>query len=276
MENLSDLLIDPKTAEKFNRLFRSSLKKHKLYVDRRMSDNYYRVTDGETVLGFDITKSRYKYAKTRSIEDITELTDKVRREFEVLERMVSFTNGQEFLRFTVMRSQEVTRDMISEDFLGNLKKVICYSQDNVTCRILDTGYMKKWEVPREVLFSVADRNMCRILRKTKFGENVIRDSKNGSGIRCLEFKAEGNDLTAAMLMCSDFRNYIADILSPKFLVAVPSKDCMLVLSEVTNNILETLGTAIVNEYQWSPCPLTTDIFLYTSNGVQVAGHFSER
>lgn len=276
MEDLSELLIDPRTAEKFNRLFRNALKKHKLYVDRRLTEDYYNVTDGKTVLGFDTSKTKYKFAKSKDPNDINLLIEKIIKDFDILERMVSFTNGQEFLRFTIMRAGEVTKNMISEDFLGNLKKVICYTSDNVTARILDESYIKKWEVPREVMFSVADRNMCRMLKKTEFSENLINDSKNGSGIRCLEFRADGNDMIVAMLMCSDFRNYISDILSPKFLVAAPSKDGMLVLSEVTNNILENLGAAIVNEYQWSSCPLTTDIFLYTSSGIQVAGHFSER
>lgn len=162
--------------------------------------------------------------------------------------------------------------MIFDDFMGNLKKVVCYTSDNVTARILDESYMKKWDVPKEVLLSVADRNMCRLLKKTEFSESTIN---SGSGIRYLDFKAEGNDFTAALIMCSDFRDYISQKLCSRFLVAVPSKDTLLVLSEVTNNVLEGLGTAIVSEYRWASRPLTTDIFHYSSGGITVAGHFSE-
>lgn len=272
MNDLSEVLVDPRSDEKFNRLFRNTLKKNHLAVEKRSSRDYYIITDGKDSLGFDISAEKYDFVKNRSAAAAGRLVEKVKRDFNILERLVSFTNGQEFLRYTVMRGEEIGRGMISENFMGNINKVVCYTADDVSCRILDESYMKKWDVPREVLFSVADRNMCRLLKKTEYAESVINA---GEEIRCLDFKAEGSDLTVALMMCADFRDYISSLLSPKFLVAAPSKDSLIVLSEVTNNVLERLGSAIVGEYRWASKPLTTDIFLYTSQGVQTAGHFSE-
>lgn len=272
MDDLSELLIDAKTDEKFNRLFRNTLKKNRLSVEKRGSRDYYIITDGRESLGFDVSSEKYEYAKNRSADAADRLVERIKRDFGILTRLVSFTNGQEFLRYTIMRSEEIGKNMISDDFMGNLKKVMCYTGDNVNARILDDSYMKKWDVPKEVLFSVADRNMCRLLKKTEFAESSINV---GSGIRCLDFKAEGNDFTVALMMCADFRDYISEKLSHRFLVAAPSKDTIIVLSEVTNDVLEHLGTAIVSEYRWASRPLTTDIFLYTSAGVEIAGHFSE-
>ncbi len=272
MYDLNELLIDHKTDEKFNRLFRNALKKLKLSVEKRGSKDYYTVTDGRNSLGFDVSAEKYEFAKNRKQDAVSALIARIQRDFEIIERMVSFTNGQEFLRYTVMRSEEVGKNMISDDFMGSLKKVICYTGDNITARILNDSYMKKWDVPKEVLFSVADRNMCRLLQKTEYSESSINA---GRGIRCLDFKAEGNDFTVALMMCSGFRDHIASVLSSKFLVAAPSKDTLLVMSEVTNDILERLGSAIVSEYRFAPRPLTTDIYLYTSAGVSIAGHFSE-
>ncbi|MBP1545313.1 MAG: hypothetical protein J6A37_01770, partial [Oscillospiraceae bacterium] len=75
--------------------------------------------------------------------------------------------------------------------------------------------------------------------------------------------------------CSDFRNHISRVLGHRFLVAAPSKDTMLALSEVTNDVVERLGTAIVGEYRFATRPLTTDVFHFSSSGVKIAGHFSE-
>ena len=272
MDELSELLIDNKTDEKFNRLFRTALKKNHFSVEKRGSRDYYTVTDGRESLSFDVSAEKYEYARSRSMEAVNKLTDRVRRDFDILERMVSFTNGQEFIRYTVMRSEEISGGMICDDFIGGLKRVICYTGDNVRSRLLPEEYMKKWDVPREVLFSVADRNMSRLLKKAEFTESFA----DGSGaVRCLDFKAEGSDFTVALMMCSDFRSFISERMGPRFLVAAPSKDTLLVLSEVTNNVLERLGAAIVGEYRWAARPLTTDIFHYSSSGVTVAGHFSE-
>ncbi len=272
MDDLSKLLVDPKSEEKFNRLFRNQLKKSRLLVEKRASRDYYIVTDGKDSLGFDVSAEKYDFVRSKSPEAADRLIERIKRDFYIHERMVSFTNGQEFLRYTVMRSEEIGRGMIADSFIGNLRKVVCYTGDNVHSRILDEGYMKKWDVPKEVLFSVADRNMCRLLTKTEFSESMIN---SGSGIRCLDFKAEGNDFIVALMMCSGFREYISQRLTPRFLAAVPSKDTLLVLSEITNDVLERLGTAIVSEYRFASRPLTTDILHFSSSGVEIAGHFSE-
>lgn len=272
MEDINEFLIDRKTEDRFNRLFRNALKKNK-YTARKCSKDYYIVSDGADSLGFDISQEKYSFAKSRDQECVESLLERIAREFYILSRLVSFTNGQEFIRYTIMRGEEIGRDMIAEDFIGDLKKVICYTGDDVKARHIGEEYIKKWDVPREVLFSVADRNMCRLLRKTAFTESVMSDGSQS--ISCLDFKAEGSDFTVALMMCADFRSYISAHLSPKFLVAVPSKDTIIVMSEVTNDVLERLGTAIVGEFRFASRPLTTDIFLYSSAGVEVAGHFSE-
>lgn len=272
MDELSELLIDNKTDEKFNRLFRSALKKNRFSVEKRGSRDYYIITDGNSSLDFDVSSEKFEYARNRSPEAINKLMERVIRDFGILERMISFTNGQEFIRFTVMRDDEITGDMITDDFMGGLKRVICYTGDNVRSRLLSEEYMKKWDVPREVLFSVADRNMCRLLKKAEYSDSTA----DGAGtVRCLDFKAEGSDFTVALMMCSEFHNFISERLGSRFLVAAPSKDTLLALTDVTNNVLERLGSAIVGEYRWASRPLTTDIFHYSSAGIRVAGHFSE-
>lgn len=272
MDDLSELLIDARTEEKFVRLFKNTLKKNKFTAERRGTGDYYFVSDGNESLGFDISADKIEYAKTRSPEIAERILERIRYDFYVLERLVSFTNGQEFLRYTVKRSEEIGKGMIWEDFYGNLKKVICYTSDNVHARILSDSCMKRWDVPKEVLFSVADRNMCRMLKKADFCENTVNV---GSGIKCLEFKGEGNDFTVSYIMCADFYGFASEKLGHRFLVAAPSKDTAIVLTEVTNNVLERLGSAFVSEYRWASSPLTTDIFLYTSSGIEIAGHFSE-
>lgn len=271
MDDLSDLLIDKKTEEKFRRVFKVVLKRNRLSVIKQNND-YYTVSNGTDSLDFDVSAAKYEFARSKAPEVCEKLCERMNYEFHILTRLVSFTNGQEFLRYTIMRSEELSDSMIYEDFIGNLKKVMCFTADNVKARLLDIGYMKKWDVPKEVLFSVADRNMCRLLGRTEFSESLLSE---GGKIKCLDMKAEGNDFTAALIMCADFKEFVSARLSPRFLVAAPSKDTVIVMSEVTNDVLERLGTAIVGEYRWASRPLTTDIFLYTSYSTEIAGHFAE-
>ncbi len=273
MKDIGDLLIDSRTDDKFDRLIRGVLKKNKYTVVKRSSKDYYYIANesGET-LGFDVSTEKFTFARNKSPDAADRLMERIGKNFGILERLVSFTNAQEFLRFTVMRNGELGKGMIAEPFIGELNKVMCYTADNVTACILNEKYMKKWDVPREVLFSVADHNMCRLLRRTEFSEEQISSAPD---IRYLDFKAEGNDFTAALIMCSAFHDHIAGKLGTRFLAAVPSKDSMTVMTEVNGERLARLGAAAAGEYRFAVRPLTADIFLYTSAGMQVAGHFSE-
>lgn len=271
MDELSELLIDNKTDERFLRILRARLKQARLTLKKR-SDDYCVISGGNETLSFDISAEKYEFARTKDPAAAERLTQRITAEFSVLERLESFTNGQEFLRFVVMRSDEIKSGMISTEFAGNLCKVICITGDNKHIRLLDEKCMKKWDVPKEVLFSVADRNMCRLLAKTELPVSSI---SIGRGIKCLDLKAEDSRLTASLMMCSGFHREVSRIMGHRFLVAAPSKDNIVVIGEVTNNVLERLGSAIVGEYRWASAPLTTDIFLFSSSGVEIAGHFSE-
>ena len=75
-------------------------------------------------------------------------------------------------------------------------------------------------------------------------------------------------------MCNEFRTAVYEKLGAKFLVVAPSRENLLVLKNITNNILEGLGTVILSEYRKAKNPLTTDVLLFTPQEIQVAGRFS--
>ena len=88
-------------------------------------------------------------------------------------------------------------------------------------------------MPKEVLFSVADRNMCRLLMKADISESKLKED-----VRALEFKLPNSELCVSLMMCNDFHRVVSDSFGPKFLVVAPSLDSILVLENNTNNILD--------------------------------------
>jgi hypothetical protein len=149
-----------------------------------------------------------------------------------------------------------------------LKKVVVYTPDDGDLQLLTDANVKRWGVPREVLFSVADRNMCKLLEKAVITETILNETK------VLEFSLPNMELCVSTLMCNDFRKTVYKYFGAKFLTVAPSRDSLLVLENVTNNILEGLGAVIIDEYRKSGKPLTTDVLLFTRNSIETAGHFS--
>ncbi len=192
----------------------------------------------------------------------------VKKDAEMYKRLVSFTNAQSYLRFLAVDEKAVTDKMIYTDFGGGLKKVMVFTNDNERFFFLEEKYLLKWAVPREVLFSVADRNMARFLDSCE-----IKHFEITKGVNALEISCNAKMLSASLMMCGGFRTKIHEKLGPKFLVLAPSRENIIVLDNITNNLLERLSTIIVKEYRHSKFPLTTNVFLFTPDSVKVAGHF---
>lgn len=267
-----------KLAEKFGGIFcrdkfeaelRNALKRRQFNIVSKQDDGQYEVSNGTVMFTVDVSEARAAYEKNRSDEELDMLINRLEHDCLTKGRMVSFTNGQEFLRLLIMREKDVTPDMISADFVEGLKKVAVYTPDDEIIHFLDEDTLKKWGVPREVVFSVADRNMCRILSKAEINEETLCEN-----IKALEFKISSPAFCSSLIMCNEFRTAVYEKLGAKFLVVAPSRENLLVLKNITNNILEGLGTVILSEYRKAKNPLTTDVLLFTPQEIQVAGRFS--
>lgn len=255
--------------DKFEAEFRNALKRRQFNIVSKQDDGSYEVSNGTVMFTVDVSDARAAYEKSRSDEELDTLINRLEHDCLTKGRMVSFTNGQEFLRLLIMRDKDVTPDMISADFVEGLKKVAVYTPDDEIIHFLDEDTLKKWGVPREVVFSVADRNMCRILSKAEIKEETL-----GDGIKALDFKISAPAFCSSLIMCNEFRSAVYEKLGAKFLVVAPSRENLLVLKNITNNILEGLGTVILSEYRKAKNPLTTDVLLFTPQEIQVAGRFS--
>lgn len=53
--------------------------------------------------------------KNKNLAACDTLMERIKREFYILERLISFTNGQEFLRYTVMRREEIGKGMVYDN-----------------------------------------------------------------------------------------------------------------------------------------------------------------
>lgn len=256
-------------TDKFGVSLKNALKRQNFSITSKENDSIADVTNGSVAFKLDLNEARRIFEKTGSEFELDRLLIRLEKDSAAQSRMVSFTNGQEFLRLMLMREQDVTPDMVSADFVGGLKKVAVYTPDDEIIHNLDEAALKRWGVPREVVFSVADRNMCRMLSKAEINEEFL-----GGNIKVLDFKINSPAFCSSLILCNEFRSVVYERLGAKFLVVAPSRESLLVLKNITNDILEGLGTVILNEYRKAKDPLTTDVLLFTPQNIQTAGRFS--
>lgn len=257
--------------DKFDSELKNALKPHNLSISGKKSDSLYIFTDGTVSCTADITRIKKDFLKTSSADCIEQLVSHIKNEISMERRMVSFTNAQDFLRFIAVRKENVSKNMISAEFIGDICKVIVCTADDVTLHFLDESFLKKWAVPKEVLFSAADRNMGRCLAKAAMNPTCICD-----GVRAAEPELPCKRLTAALMMCNDFRRAVSKHVGEKFFAVAPSDDSLIVLENLTGELIKSTGKAVMSKYRSAEHPLTSDLLLFTKDDVKVAGSFSER
>lgn len=255
--------------DKFEAEFRNILKNLHLHIISHEEKNIYQLANGTASFRFDTTKARSAYEKNPTDEKLAKIVCRLEKEVATQSRMISFTNGQEFLRLMLMRDKDVKRHMISADFVDGLRKVVVYTPDDETIFYLDEATLKRWSVPKEVVFSVADRNMCRLLEKAKISEEELP-----GGHQALEIKTSAAVFCSSLILCNDFRPAVSGRFGESFLVAAPSRENLLVLKNITSDIVKGLGKVILSDYRKAKNPITTDVLLFTQHDTQIAGSFS--
>lgn len=253
--------------DKFLKAFKIKLQKKNFTLGRQVKPNVYEITSGTITFSINVGDARESFLVS-SNEAIDNLMLQVEMDFASKYRLVSFNNAQSCIRMLLIRAEDVTEDNISADFYNGMRKIIAFSTDNQNIFPLSISYMKKWGVPADVLFAVADRNMCEVLRKTDLYVSTI-----SGRIKVIEFPAENSRLRSSLLLCSTFRKVISDKLGSRFLIVVPSAESILAVQDVTNNIIESFGPVVLDEYRKSTYPLSTEVLLFTPNGISTAGKF---
>ena len=167
-----------------------------------------------------------------------------------------------------MREENIGGDYIAADFMNNIKKVVAFTTDNQNICPLSAAYLKAWGIPRDVLFAVADKNMCDILKRTELYVSTIAGK-----IKVIEFPVENVKLRSALMLCSNFKKSISDKLGARFLLVAPSAESMLAVEDVTNNIIESFGPVVLDEYRKSVNKLFTEVLLFSPSGMSIAGKF---
>ena len=186
-------------------------------------------------------------------------------------RMVSFTNAQDFLRFIAIKKENVTKNMISTEFTDGISKVMVCTSDNITLHYLNESFLKKWAVPKEVLFSAADRNMCRI-----FSKAVMTPAPVCDGVKAVEIELPYKHFTAASMMCNDFRRALSKYVGEKFFVIAPADDTLIAFDNLSEELIRSTGKAVISKCKSSDHPLSSDLLLFTKDDIKIAGSFSEK
>ncbi len=255
--------------DKFLKLLKADLKTLGYSLVKKQDDDIYIIGDGEITLSCDLSDARYAFDKNGSTTRLKEFLANLKNNFSVKKKLVSFHKAKEHLRLMPLPVELAKEDAVIADFSEHIKSSVGYIDDDGRLVPLTNSLLKEWNIPDNVVFTMADRIISNELLNTK-----ISVSKIAGDVKIIEFTPPTKGLTASLILCSGFFNRVSDFLGSRFFVIAPSYTSVVAIEYVGNDILEKIGEIIVNEYTWSDLPLSTEVILFDNNEISSVGRFS--
>lgn len=255
-------------ADRLTKELKNVLKRLGMKIVSRNGD-VFEITDNHFTFKADM--SGYRDFEDISADELEDIVVRLQKEAEAESRMVSFTNGQAFLRYILLPEEEVTEHMVSADFAAGLKKVVVCTVDDVHIKLFDEKYLLRWAVPKEVAVSAADKNMCRLMDSCEFVETGLR-----TDLKAVEIEPKYPVFTAAFIACNNFRAKMSKLLGEKYIVLAPSSSSVIALENLTKDVADEIGRAVVKEYRTAERPLTTAALVFDQSSISEAGKFTSK
>lgn len=245
--------------DKFDRNLSAALKHRGIRIASR-DENIYTFALGNDEAVADITalKEEFEASGESSFENFA---DEILSVLKLKSKLDSFTNAQFLLFPFIVKEEEITEEMIALPFAGNIFKAVYCTDESEKILSLDSQYIKKWNTPKEVLFSVADRNMGKEFSKADMSFTEIT-----GGVKAVEFEYKGNVPVSSMILCNDFRETVKEKLGECFLAAIPSENTLFAVQNISEKLTVDLKNAVYKEYEWADKPISTEIYKFQSDG----------
>ncbi len=180
--------------------------------------------------------------------------------------------AQSGLRLVAERCDHDLQHAIWDPVSDDICRVVEYA-DATNKRIvwLGTRHLEEWQVSRDEVIRVASRNMAAIMDRAQVEIEQI------DGLKYAMFSINELTLKASLIFSPNFQQKVSSIvLGWPVLVVIPCRDYLIAVPEEHQELMSRLGGIVVEEYEKSPYPLTTEVFRLSDDGIEAIAEFREQ
>jgi hypothetical protein len=156
-------------------------------------------------------------------------------------------------------------EFIHERITDDVEKIYVLSANRSLTWISKTD-LKKWGVTETDLIKQANSNGDSLLAKSKITFDTIENRKIGM------LETDDETLKAALLFAPSIKEKVKKDFGFPFYAVIPVRDFCYIFSDKDFNFFsKKLGATVIDEYEKSGHPITTEILKFTDNGVEAVG-----
>lgn len=247
----------------FNK-FKNQLESNGLSVDSIDEDGFVYVSIGETDLKISLENVRRNYERDSDESHINELVDVIvshslkNDDWESLKDKIYIQFIPNDFDFENMLNKKVTNEF-SKVFVLNINNGFSF---------ITKEELSDWKKDLNELEKQADFNLGRLLDKVKIEFEDIDNHKLGM------INIQEVSLKSSCLFSSKIKNLVENNIGFPFYAVLPVRDfCYIFAEEDFEYFSQRLGPVVLDEYNNSGYPITTEILRFSETGVEAIGKY---
>jgi hypothetical protein len=159
------------------------------------------------------------------------------------------------------------KDLIYEKVTEEFSKIYVVSE-NEKLTWITPDILIKWNISELDLIKQADLNANELLTKTKVDVEIIENRKLGM------IEVQKTFLKSSLLFASKMKEKLKSDFGFTFYAVIPVRDFCYIFSEKDFEFFANrIGKTVVQEYQNSGYPITTEILFFSENGITAIGKY---
>ena len=247
----------------FNK-FKTQLKNKGLTIDSIDKDGFILIKIEETELKVSLENVRRNYERDNDDSYVTDLVNTIvshsskKEDWENIKDKIYvqfFPNDFEF------------ENLVYEKVTNEFSKVFMVNTNNNFSFISDDDLID-WKLDLEALKNQVNLNLDTFVEKIQIEVEDVDNHKLGM------INIEEVWLKSACLFSSKFKNLVKSNIGFPFYAVIPVRDfCYIFGEQDFEYFSERLGSVVVEEYEKSGYPITTEILKFSETGVKAVGKY---
>ena len=244
-------------------IFEDELNQRHVRFTVEKETGFYRMTHQGIKMSVSLENFARNYERDKDPKAVVDFIDKVLEPRSVPD----WNTAKSFVYFSAEPSDQPFGNTIRTKVSNSISRVLVVTDlDEGTITWITPSKLSKWGVTETQVEVAALKNMDTLLEGKKIEVMMIEDMKIGMIPVESSFKA-------SVIFAPSFKRFISTELQWPVLVVIPCRDFIYVISEKDKSLLNRMGRVVVNEYNRSGYPISTEVLRISDQGIEAIGEF---
>jgi hypothetical protein len=244
--------------------FKSELEKRNLKIDSIDEEDFIHININGNDLKISLENTRRKY---ESDSDESHILDLVHIITSYSSKIPKWEISKNEVFIQLFPNDFDYKDFINEKVTDDFSKVYVVIENEKQSWISKED-LKEWKITELDLKNQANLNADKLLEKTKINFEEIENKKLGV------IEVQRTSLKGSLLFAPNMREKINKDFGFPFYAVIPVRDFCYIFAEKDFDFFSNrIGKIIVEEYQNSAYPITTEILKFSESGITSVGKY---